>query len=190
MSDCMICGGARVIRLPVRQPLRTTSISSTFEQSAAGEVRTYPCPECAETVPLERVAIVETHCSADLHRAEEGEPGFMEHVHRRAASGLAEMLLRGGLISFKRRNRDDREMTFEERATVGVVSPRHVAALEERIAARQVEIAHRAAEIAIADMAAWGRDYGEKSIPKDIAARDVRAAVRKAIDERKSQAGS
>jgi hypothetical protein len=179
---CDICGGARVIRLPIR---RWTSVA-TFNPSEVARLeevaRTYPCPECSDTVSIDRVAFLESQTLVDGFILM--DRGFNEHIHRTAAYNLAETLLRNGFIQVVEQKRDDRQMTVTFQATLGVISPKIVATMEERIATRQVDVARRAAELAIEAINNWGSSYGGRDIPKDIAAKDIRNAVTKAIDER------
>lgn len=149
--------------------------------ATATDRREYPCPECSDHIPYERLQTL--HPISHLDDRLIPEPGFMEYVWKHTAQQMVAMMLEKELITFETGPLDPREGTRSIRGTLGVVAPRTVASFEQRVKARQTEIAHRAAAIAATAIKVWGSSHGGKQVPKDIAIRDIQDAVRKAIDE-------
>lgn len=180
--ECEICRGEGSIRLPIYRRMSLVadvpSISSAEETS-----RRYPCPECSETVPQDRIAVMSKH-----HLVQSGvdDPDFMGHVRRHSAHELIDGLLHRKLISFERGRDDPYEMTFPIIATVGVVSPNVVATLEQRVAERQDEVAREVAAAAAAGIRIWGSHYtgDEGSIHKAQAVDAVNEALKRVLEKR------
>lgn len=172
--DCVICCGTSIIRLPVR---RRFAVAAPETISMDEVSRIYPCPECAATIPQERLAIVHHHSLADSRI---DDPAYIMAARESAAHGLVEGLLEGGFIQFERGHEDARERVFQTRATVGVVSPKHVATLEERIDERQADLANKLAIEAKAQIRIWGAYYtgDEGKIAKGQAADAVDRALK------------
>lgn len=178
MPKCEICRGLQIIRLPVHRNLHVFSDFTGNELSASTPTsRTFPCPECSETVAHDRIAIVQHHSIVDTRYG--SDPRFIEYVREEAATTLAHSILASNFIQFERGPDDILQMTFPTRATVGVVSPRHVATIEGRIIERQMEIAQEVVRATIAGITNWNSQYSgpEGSISKDQATRQVREAL-------------
>lgn len=176
MSECDICDGSRNIVLPVRRDVALVETESSMGVTA----RTYPCPQCAAPVSVERVAEISTLITVSTN-AGAPKPGSCPKMV--SARELAWALIDGGFVNFERGPEDRRAGTFSLRGSVSVVAPEAVATLEERIRRRQDEVATEVVAAAKADIKAWGSDYGVVEISKrraiaalDDALRTVRAA--------------
>jgi hypothetical protein len=171
---CEICGGSERIRLPRRMAV-TAYDPHTMPATIEDASKTYPCPECAPSIPQDRLAIVRWHSMIDA-RIE--DPEYIAHARKHAAIELGVRLLRGGLIAFRDGPEDATYMTRPMVATVGVASPTQVATFEQRVAAKQDEFAREVVRVAVASINGWGSHYGDKFIDKDIASRLTREALR------------
>jgi uncharacterized small protein (DUF1192 family) len=171
---CDICGGRRYIRLPI---LRPVSIATSFEATASVEPssREYPCPECCGFVKEERVAVLDVHSQVSAHIK---EPGYINHYRTSCAHRLVDHLLSGGFITFEEGKTDDKQMTFPIIASLGVVAKGTVSSLEERIAARQDQVARAVAEESKKQISNWNSYFGHSEILK----RDARAQVDSALN--------
>jgi hypothetical protein len=137
--------------------------------------RDYPCPECSEKVDETHVSIIAHHSAATaLYR---DEPGFMDHVARVSARALADELLTGGFMSIETGPVDKMRQTLQVRATLGVVSKTAVASIEERVAARQFDMAEKVVAEAKRLVSVWGRDYGDPNISKSRAYDSINEAL-------------
>src|SRR5713226_8423809 len=94
-------------------------------------------------------------CQPDKH-----DPEYIEHVKYTAAHGLIEEIIKGGYVKIESGQPDTRELRQEFRVTLGVVSQKQVATLEQRIAQRQIEIAQEVAVEATYQINNWGSYYG------------------------------
>ncbi len=131
-KPCDVCGGRGRITLPLRRPavaeFRGEPIPLRVERSS----RDYSCPECADMVPLERVAVVSTMSAK-----------FAEDIDYLA------MLTRGSVRQIADAVHDRGYMHVEEggaspdfqrtaiRVSLGVVARKHVARIEDRVAQGQ-----------------------------------------------------
>lgn len=104
----------------------------------------------------------------------------MASVRNDIAFGLAEQMLDEGLIAFAEKE-DPNRLQATVTGTVGVASKRHVATLEERVAERQMEIAERLVDEAVAGIHVWNSHHtgDEGSISKGQAADEVRRAFKR-----------
>jgi hypothetical protein len=124
--------------------------------------RDYPCPECGDKIPLERVAVVQFRSQVS---SEIDDPGFQEHVRKGTAHHLIAELLDKQFISFEQMAPREGDHMYPLIATLGVVSPSTVATLEERISTRQAELAQEVAAEAKREIANWGSYYHGESGP-------------------------
>jgi hypothetical protein len=177
--DCEICCGRGTIRLPVRRRV----VACTFNELPAMEetAREYPCPECSEAVPFAHVGIVGAIQAVDTRI---DDPKYIEHVKHAAAHSLIEEIINGGYVKIQKAPADTARMRQEFRVTLGVVSQKQVATLEERIAERQIEIAQEVASVAEARITNWGSYYGHDDISKRDATREVREAIKTVLAKR------
>ncbi len=153
--DCEICRGAGLIRLPLYRHA-AVNYGQDGPVSIEESSRTYPCPECANTIPQERLAVLQSHTLVDSRI---NDPRFAQHVKSGAAHMLVDELLKNGFITFARGPDDNGQMAYPMVATIGVVSPKHVANLEDRIAERQAIIATELADEAVKQISNWGSFY-------------------------------
>lgn len=177
--DCDICRGSGCIILPVYHRLSMGRVGDADMRVASASLvdtrREYPCPECSDRVDETRVALVTAqHDAPSIYR---NEPGFMEHVSRTCARALVDQINTGGFISIKTGPVDERSMTFRARATLGVISKTAVASLEDRVAARQFDMAEKVVAEAKRLISVWGRDYGDENILKSRAYSSVNEAL-------------
>lgn len=110
----------------------------------------------------------------------------MQEACRAATQALVDKLLDEDLIQFELGPEDALNLTVAVRATIGVVSPRHVASLEERIAERQEAVAREVAEQGARNIRAWGRAYSgdEGNISKGQAVSSLWEALRAVLARR------
>lgn len=184
---CDICGGRRIIVLPVMPRLSLSVQDASFEPYATTITkREFPCPQCAPTTHEDRIDVA-TVGSEQTVRG----PGLMhdrvfrDAMEREVAHGIAHFLLDHGYINFQWREPvsiSDAECfpppELSVRGTVGVVAPAVVASMEQRIAERQEEFAAEVVEEAIRQIDHWGSYYGHTGLSKAQAADSVRTAVK------------
>lgn len=145
-QDCDVCGGRRVITLPVVRRIPLAPMAK-FEASATTvSRRQFPCPECGPQVSENRVKIMEFGATIAAQAlgyfGQGGVPAeFVAMAQRDAARTIHEAMLQQGLFSFERGPYDRNDMTEPHYARIGVVAPAVVASMEERIAERQEELA-------------------------------------------------
>ncbi len=177
--DCEICCGRGTIRLPIYRRPRAlrVNVMPEIEESA----REYPCPECSEQVPFAHVGVVGALKEIDTRI---DDPKYIEHVKRACAHSLIEEIINGGYVKVEMSPPDTAQMRQSFRATLGVVSQKQVATLEQRVASRQIEIAQEVAGEAEAGINNWGSYYGHADILKRDATREVREAVTKVLARR------
>lgn len=175
--ECVICGGSKEIRLPVRRPVSAVYEDDLSPRLIDDSVRTYPCPECTE-VQDHKLHIA---CAAawvydcDLDRYTEA----LEITQRTAAHNLAEYMLRHGLIQFREQpDPTGAPGKTETIAKLAVVDPSRITPLEQRVKEATGPAISEVVGVAIAKIDVWGRDLGRKSLLKEEAARFVLEAAR------------
>jgi hypothetical protein len=182
-ADCEICRGSGVIRLPIYRREKVVDFSATpvAEESS----RSYACPECSDSIPQERLAVVQYHSLVDSRI---NDPEFVRHAKDSAAHNIVASLLKGGFIRFERGPNDDRELQYPMRATVGVVSLTQVATLEQRIADHQEELARDVIDEAARQIRNWrsNRTEDEGTLEKEYAVQFVNEAFRTVLAKRSS----
>ncbi len=174
---CEVCRGAKTIRLPLYRLKRLSELVHYDPMSAEPSSRQYPCPECSETVPQERLAIMECCVTIDSHYAI--NPEIMRYAKEDASGSLVSALLDGDFIQFRRGPDDPARRTSSIVATVGVVSKTHVATLEQRIATDREGLTREIIEDASRQIYNWNSHYVGPSgnIPKSQAIMELREAV-------------
>lgn len=174
---CPVCRGRQKIDLPLYQEVAVSDRSSMAmsETISLDEMRkTFPCPECAPTVPENRVAILRHGCEVDARIGKE----IIPHARERAAAALADAMLASGFIKFEDRGHlDQGRLTTPMRATIGVVAPSHVADMQTRIEENQEAFARVVISEAEKHIQNWGSHYGQKSISKSMAIDEMRKAL-------------
>lgn len=194
MADpCDICGGRRIIVLPVMPRLSLSVQDASFEPYATTITkREFPCPQCAPTTHEDRidVATVESEQTIRGPGLMHGR-GFRDAMKRDVAHGIAHFLLDHGYINFQWREPvsiSDAECfpppELSVRGTVGVVAPAVVASMEQRIAERQVEVAAEVVAEAAHLIGNWGSYYGHTSLSKSDAYREIDQALKNVLEKR------
>jgi hypothetical protein len=177
--DCEICRGAGTIRLPIYR--RMTALAVNASPVMEEHSRKYPCPECSESVAFARVAVIGTIQAVDTRI---DDPEYIEHVKHSAAHNLIEEIIKGGYVKIESGPPDTRELRHEFRVTLGVVSQKQVATLEERVAQRQIEIAQEVTDEAATQINNWDSYYGHSEILKRDAIRMVRESIKAVLVKR------
>ena len=186
MERCGICDGAGIIRLPYRRQISLAELSQQTVPETAIQTdynyRGYPCPECSEVAPQERIKIVRVGAERRIDERYRGEPEYEFHCRKHLASAMAYKLLEAGLLSYDVVKIDHYREAFQ--STLGVVSTKHVATIEQRAATAAIPIAEEVYNRAVAQISNWGSYYGRAMIEKDKAKEFISVAVREAIENR------
>lgn len=183
-SDCPICRGNGMIKLPLFHRAAVASYTAEYVPSVEETSRTYACPECSPKISEDNVVFMRSKVDvADLPDA-----GYQESARKEAAMCLVDGLLSRGLISFKTGHSEIYNCTAIL-ATVGVVSTKTVTSLDERIAERQMEMAERLVGRAIEEISVWGSYYtgSEGTISKGLACDSVKRAFDKMVAQIKKE---
>lgn len=161
--DCKICRGIGRVWLPVYHSVEVISAPFVMPDRVEEAYREYACPECGEQISFERVAVVQMHSYIS---SEIKEPGFKEYAERSIRAQLTHKLADSKFIALEQGDIDNIHFRFALRATIGVVSPEHVATLEDRVASRQMEVAKEVVAEAHKEISNWGSFYGHSDILK------------------------
>lgn len=98
---CDVCHGHQVIRLPIISPMpRDIHSGAVASESITGHSRTYPCPECAPVMPLERFIALSATVDISFDWAGAEAKGA-DLAKGEAADILAEGMLKRGLIGMR-----------------------------------------------------------------------------------------
>lgn len=192
MSDrCVICCGARVVRLPTYQTTPSVGSVEPDDSVIADASRTYPCPECSPTAPIERVQFLERHVSFRIFDGM--PPDYLEAVKRSAVSHLADSLWQSGALSFadgpSRLPRPDHPNVREQQVSVAVISPAMRKTIEDRIEEHQEALAQEVVNEAKAEIDNWNSYYGGHMIQKIDANRLIGDALRSVLVRRSATKG-
>lgn len=179
--DCEICRGRGTIRLPIYRRLGAVVADFSASPVMKEDARDYPCPECSDQVAFARVGIVGALKEIDTRI---NDPKYIERVKRACAHSLVEEIINCGYVKVEMAPPDATKMRQTYRVTLGVVSQKQVATLEERVALRQIEIAQEVAAEAEAGINNWGSYYGHADILKRDATREVREAIKTVLAKR------
>jgi hypothetical protein len=180
--DCDVCCGRGKIRVPVYRPLDVRMVDIPALDVMESPYRDYPCPECSEVVPLERVQVVAEQRLANS--TPENDPRYIESCKYSMVRELAGTLLERNLVKFERGPTDDYQMRFAMRMTVGVVAPRAVATLEERVAEHQEALAREVMAEATRSISNWGSYYNAPGLSKAQAIDSVDGALQTVLKAR------
>lgn len=184
-ADCEICRGSGVVRLPIYPRVRVGAFSAERVAKIEETSRSFACPECANSVPQERVAVIKCHSLVDSRI---DDPGYIEAAKREAAFQLSAEILKAGFIEFERGPDDTRHLAFPVRATVGIVSRTDVATLEQRVSEHQERLAQEVIAEAAKQIRVWRSAYGgdELTIQKGQAVDSLNAALTRILAARSS----
>jgi len=173
---CGICRGAKIIRLPVQEPLSAVAFcdDEPIDATSTFEVHEYPCPECCRTIP--NIAILESRITipTGIPRSQD----YIDHIKDTAANQFVYELLKKGFIEFDWGQVNDYEMTQSVVATIGVVTKQDVKKIEDRIIDRQWSVAINLVEQAKQQISNWGSYYGHDVIKKSMAYQMIDDAYR------------
>lgn len=193
MKTCEICCGARTIRLPVygsvsdRVPTHKEALDAVPLQNT---IRTFPCPNCADSVHEDRINVLTAVAWVRLDRAFEDDIQYLESLRHDLADQLARQLLREELIGFSTSPAPvEREFyrAKEMVATIGVVAPTAVANIQARILAGAIDIVFSVVAEARRKIMVWGSAYGHTNVGKEQACDSVNEAAREIIDQKTKQ---
>ena len=179
-AECDVCGGARTIMLPVRRQMLACHAMDAearigFDDKLERMQREYPCPECMDSaVPFERLLVVK----GDRFAAHHLPDGYLDHVKKACAQAMIAKLIESGAFRFEIIDGDGPGHR-QVRGTLGVVAPRHVARLDERVQARQFDVADEAIAEAISQVNNWGSEYRVPTVQKEQAGHLLREALAK-----------
>jgi uncharacterized protein with PIN domain len=182
-SPCPICRGSRTIRLPLYREMAVSfdpniTMQTTMEETS----RQYPCPECAPKASEDNVAMVKYGAELAVH--DEG-PEYERYARKSLAHSLVDAILRNGYIAFTKGERDTWQRTQMMRATLGVVSAATVASMEQRIAARQMNVAAQLVDAAAHEIRIWAMHFtgDEGNISKGQAVDAIARAFKRLATE-------
>ena len=163
--------------LPVRPQLTAAAFNRDMPPAVTESAREFPCPQCSENVPTERIAVVE---QVSLFDTRINDPAFLDHVRSCAAHSLIKPLLEAGFITMETGKDDPHNMTRQIIAKLGVVSPKIVATLEERALEAGRKLAAAVVQDAATKIRNWGSEYddGFGSLGKDTSIRLLQEALR------------
>jgi len=184
MSECPCCQGRRYVRLALYRPAKVVYGDGVLPPEA-GEVayKDYACPECkADTVAFSKVVTL-----TEVDRVLDGYGDNIETILRSGiAMQLARQMLDKNLIEFRRGPSDGLVTPFG--GIVNVVSKEASATLEQRVAARQEEVAREVVAEVTADIQNWGSAsrYLDGRIEKHQAYQFMREALERVLERRKA----
>lgn len=183
--DCEVCCGRGLVRLQIQRRTSVVDFKAAEMIPMVAELayRDYPCPECGDVIPLERLATVEFHSMVNNQIT---DPEFTKHAMNGAAHRLIDELLAKNFIRMQRGPDDSSQFRYPLVATLAVVSPQHVATLEDRVAQHQEVVAQEVVDEAIRQISNWCSDYtgDEGRIRKSEAIDDVRRALKDVLAKR------
>lgn len=165
--------------MPLYQKLNAFSVEDNVSPLAATS-REFPCPECSDSVSLDRVAIMRYEGRASVpYYGQPTPPEYHEYVRRDAVFAMLDAVTKAGLVKVETGPTDDMSMTFGVKASVGVVSPTVVATMEQRIAQNQQVVAMEVVDEAKRLISNWNSHYtGDNgSIQKSQAIQEIEEAL-------------
>lgn len=142
--DCPICGGSGFIRLPVREKMnfRATLGEGDIKDIKPMQIREYPCPKCGDRVSIDKVdtvSLVELIPIDELKLKDNSN--FLEYIKRRIVAQIGDFLYKEERITYEFGEENYNLRTIPITAKLGVLSPRQVKTLEERINDRRMMFA-------------------------------------------------
>lgn len=178
---CDVCCGRGQIRVPLYHQLSVAAFDPRDDLRESS--REYPCPECSDVVPVERLVIVKTERFANS--IPEQDPRYVDAVKHQMMHMLVDDMIRQDLVKFERGPTDTVQMRFAVQMTVGVVAPRAVTTLAERIEQHQEALAREVMAEAKRQINNWGSYYGQTSLTKAQAGDSVNSALTAVLEARK-----
>lgn len=118
-SNCGVCHGRGLVQLRVDNPrLYGFQDYKKGLPPSMEEYRDFPCPNCSDVVPVERLEAVRAQSMGDFRYWQ--EPGYVEHIKHDLAHQLAKHLLDEGYIDFQHHD-ISKQIGLQTTATIGVV---------------------------------------------------------------------
>jgi len=179
---CPVCEGRKYIRLPLRQELVAAMPVEELIAPVQNTYRDYPCPECAPTVNVDRVRVVE--CHSRVIAEYENDPEFMESINEELAISIGKEMAEAGYMRFRKEPAEHDDMTRIYQATVGVVGPEVVDYLEKEHRRREDAFADKVAKRIKYEIDNWGSYYANPTINKNVAYDLINDAVKYAKETR------
>jgi hypothetical protein len=178
---CDICGGSKLIILPVRRPLSVTTDSTLLATEPMS--REYSCPECSHGGPVSRLHVEQMTAMQDERTTD--MVAVRRSMDREAAAKMAEAILDAGMIRSEERQIEEfGRPVIEVRYWLGVVAPRHVATLDERVRENDREVAREVASRAAGKIERWNIHGTDHEIPKHVALSMVGEATHDVLEKR------
>lgn len=187
-DDCEICCGGGRVRLAVHKQATAAAFGDLASALVIeDQVRSYPCPECSEIITEDRVAIINTVTLAEMERYSTRADAFMREVKLHAAATLLHKIQKDGdFIHFEEGRGDGWRIPIK--ASIGVVSPKQVASIEERAAVHQEHLALEVMAEADMQINNWGAYFGHSEILKRDARRLIQEALKTVLERRAQKA--
>lgn len=161
---CDICQGREVINLPVYGLVQPGDMVLKVSDEAH---RSFPCPQCAQTVDEARVAIFQCETEAPPERS--SDPDFMRAISYSHGTRIAHEFVRAGFVAMRVVEQHDREwpgVRDRIRSRLGVVSAARVASIEQRAVEAGAAIATEVVRVAEQKISHFGSFYQLSSITK------------------------
>lgn len=178
--SCDVCEGRKTIRLPVLQRMVTFTDTPEEPPELMAAYRDYPCPECTEQIPYTRLGVLREVSSIE-RQSRLNEAQITDILTRQAAHAMIDRIIRDRLLTVEK---VETVRGYELRCTLGLVAPKHVATLEERVAERQMEVAEELVRENIKEINNWGSFYGIPTVGKWQSIEWLQAALKKIREKR------
>jgi hypothetical protein len=161
MYNCEICGGSGIVRFPIRKKLNT--YPEDYSTIRPISIREYPCPECSEKIPLDKIEIVQV----EEHIPLEYKTNFdlLEYIKHSMAAQIGDFLYKEEMITYTNR-KDLLNRSKSIRAKLGILSPRQVKTFEEKVRERQIDVATSLVNEVVQSIRNWGSVYDLADISK------------------------
>jgi hypothetical protein len=184
--DCEICQGRGRVYLP-RYPRVLASYSPADGPIApvSSKPIDYPCPECSDTIPVERLGVIKA-VSSHCHPVDDA--AFRKHVLESAAYKMIDELLKSGHIildDIPETATDRQQMIRRISATIGVVSAKAVATVEQRAFRAGRSLAHDVVESFVDKIRHFNGNY----VSKEEAIRCIHGTLRLEIEKAEKMVG-
>lgn len=178
-TPCPVCQGSKRICLPLRHQLTTADFDPEAAMRPVESSREYDCPECGPTrIKVEKFSAMKVLSLAEMDQMSEAtKTWWRENVSKHMGRMIAERLIDDGMIEFTKLEPDAYHPEGMQ-ARIYVATPKHWEPIEERIAARQMDVADEVATEAKRLIDNWGSYFGHAEILKCDARREIDDAIR------------
>lgn len=194
--NCDICQGTGRVNLhvyPKPEPYKFKDTDQSVEHLVS-VLRDYPCPECGEYTPTERIGIVWADISypIDVTIGTEYYQELRNNLIRTSAYRVADELIKEGYFTVEDMSETDTDLLYGRRSLrvkLGVV-PREVTHTAEQLAIKFcIPIAQKVAHAAVAKIQNWCADYGDVPLGRGDACKRVMEAMREVIADASKKIG-